>query len=278
MVTVDKMNRVSTGIENLDKMLHGGLIAGRTYIVAGDPGSGKSTLCSHFLMEGIKNEETVLYVTIDEPPADISSNLGSFGWDPGKITILNAHPKVKDYKVRGSLIEVAAHRSIGALKEMDKKEEKGSKDGSSGPDLSLPGLQLMLQKEFDAKSYDRLVIDSIISLRLLGAKEIEWELGINSLIRLLTEENITTLLVSNNPYPDERLRSEFFLSRGILRMHRMTVKGKIYRCIYIEKFKGSAHDPQVRSMKITFRGIEIDSKRSLPPEAMETLIRRYPRP
>lgn len=268
----------STGIPGLDKMLNGGLIPGRSYILAGDSGSGKSTLCGHFLMEGIRNEEAVLYVTIDEPPSDISSNFQSFGWDPDKITILNAHPKVRDYKIRGSLIEVAAQRSVGALKDMREQEKEKKKGDTSGPDLSLPSLQLMLQKEFEHKSYDRLVLDSIISLKLLGTRDIEWELGINSLFRLLTEENITTILVTDNPKKGDAIRPEFFLSRGIIRLHKIVVKGKLYRCIYIEKFRGSAHDLQIRPFSISFRGIEVDSGRNLPGDVLNILMTNYPRP
>ena len=46
--------RISTGVEELDKMLHGGLIPGRAYLVKGGPGSGKTTLTIHFLIEGAK--------------------------------------------------------------------------------------------------------------------------------------------------------------------------------------------------------------------------------
>jgi len=35
---------VATGIEGVDHILHGGLAPYRTYLVEGDPGSGKTTL------------------------------------------------------------------------------------------------------------------------------------------------------------------------------------------------------------------------------------------
>jgi len=270
----EEIHRASTGISTLDKMLHGGLIPGRSYILAGDSGSGKSTLCGHFLLEGIRNNEEVLYVTIDEPPSDISVNMENLGWDPDKITILNAHPKVRDYKVRGSLIEVAAQRSVGVMRDM--KEENAKKEGT-GSDLSLPSLQLMLQKEFDAKFYNRVVIDSLISMRLLGAKEIEWELGINSIIRLLTEENITAVLISEIPRPGTPLRAEFLLSCGIIRMHKLTVKDKIYRGIFVEKIRGSPHDKQIRPLWVTKNGIEIDNKKTLPADVIDRLKLIYQR-
>ena len=278
MFSAHKLARISTGIEGLDRMLDGGLIAGRTYMVTGNSGSGRSTLCGHFLMEGIKNGEEVLYVTIDSPPSDVSSTLSSYGWDAGKMMILNAHPKVREYKVRGSLIEVAGQRSVGAMSDMNDKDKTAEKQGGTSADLSLPSLQLMLQKEFESKAYDRLVIDSMLSLRMLGAEEIQWELGINSVFRLLAEEGLTTILVSDSPKPGDNIRPEFFLSRGIISMNRLTVNGKLYRGIYVEKFRGSAHDSQIRPVKITSKGMEVDTVRALPAEVIAEMSEDFPRP
>ena len=277
MTPASKRRRASTGIEGLDKMLDGGLIPGRTYILMGDHGSGKSTLCGHFLMEGIKRGEEVLYVTIDAPPSDISTSFIGYGWDAGKITILNAHPRVRDYKARGSLIEVAAQRSVSTISEMSDKE-KGNNQALVSPDLSLPSLQLMLQKEFESKAYDRLVIDSILSLRMLGAEEVQWEIGINSIFRLLAEEGLTTIIVSDIPKQYDNIRPEFILSRGIIRMNRLVVAGKTYRAISAQKMRGSGHDDQVRPVKITSHGITVEASKVLPPEVVTQLAMSFPKP
>jgi len=276
MLSQQKLKKMSTGIEGLDKMLEGGLIASRIYILAGDAGSGRSTICGHFLMEGVKKGEDVLYVTVDSPPADISANLSSFNWDAGKIIILNAHPRVREYKVRGSLLEVTSQRSVGSLKDMEDKD-RPAQPGSSA-DLSLPTLQLMLKKEFESKSYQRLVIDSIISLKLLGGQDIQWELGINSILRLLMEEGVTTLIVSDTPKRDEPLRAEFLMAHGIIRTHRFVVNGKVYRGIFVEKMRGSAHDLQMRPLDITNKGVEVSSSKTLMPEILSQLSSRYPMP
>jgi KaiC/GvpD/RAD55 family RecA-like ATPase len=267
------LKRASTGVDGLDRMLDGGLIAGRTYILAGDAGSGRSTICGHFLMDGVKKGEDVLYVTVDSPPADISANLSSFNWDPGKIIILNAHPRVREYKVRGSLLEVTSQSSVGALADMG--DEEAPKAGSAA-DLSLPTLQLMLKKEFESKSYNRLVIDSIISLKLLGAQDIQWELGINSILRLLMEEGVTTLIVSDTPKRDDPLRPEFLMAHGIIRTHRFVVNGKVYRGVFVEKMRGSAHDMQMRPLDITPKGVEVSYTKTLMPEIISQLSSRYP--
>ena len=276
MLSHPKLNRAHTGIEGLDRMLEGGLLANRTYILAGDAGSGRSSICGHFLMEGVNKGEDVLYVTVDSPPADISSNLSSFKWDAGKIMILNAHPRVREFKVRGSLLEVTSQRSVGSLKDMDDKD-KPVQPGTSA-DLSLPTLQLMLKKEFEGKSYQRLVIDSIISLKLLGGQDVQWELGINSILRLLMEEGVTTLIVSDTPKHEEPLRPEFLMAHGVIRTHRFVVNGKVYRGVFVEKIRGSGHDMQMRPLDITGKGVEVDSSKVLMPAVLSQLSTRYPTP
>ena len=57
---------VSTGIQGLDEILHGGLTAHRLYLVEGDPGSGKTTLALQFLLSGAENDERCMVVNLSE--------------------------------------------------------------------------------------------------------------------------------------------------------------------------------------------------------------------
>ena len=59
-------NLLNTGIDGLDQILEGGLIPGRFYLVRGGPGTGKTTLGLHFLLEGKKNKEKLLLVSMTE--------------------------------------------------------------------------------------------------------------------------------------------------------------------------------------------------------------------
>ena len=42
---------MASGVPGLDAVLHGGLIAGRLYLVDGEPGAGKTTLAMQYLMQ-----------------------------------------------------------------------------------------------------------------------------------------------------------------------------------------------------------------------------------
>src|SRR5690348_16089760 len=72
-----------TGVPGLDEILAGGLMRGRLYLVEGSPGTGKTTLASQFLMEGTKQGETVLYITLSETAEELRAGAASHGWDFG---------------------------------------------------------------------------------------------------------------------------------------------------------------------------------------------------
>ncbi len=65
-ITSEQQGRVSTGMEEFDRVLGGGIVRGGLTLVGGDPGIGKSTLAL-VAMDGIlKAGKKVLYVTGEE--------------------------------------------------------------------------------------------------------------------------------------------------------------------------------------------------------------------
>ena len=59
------MERISTGVEKLDQLLSGGYPKGKSILIAGEPGTGKTLLSLQYLMEGAKKGEKGIYVSID---------------------------------------------------------------------------------------------------------------------------------------------------------------------------------------------------------------------
>jgi circadian clock protein KaiC len=73
--------RVPTGIDGFDEVARGGLPAGRSTLVCGTTGSGKTLFAVEFLARGIQQyDEPGVYVTFEEPPADIRRNVASLGF------------------------------------------------------------------------------------------------------------------------------------------------------------------------------------------------------
>lgn len=73
--------RVSTGIDALDSLLEGGFPKGRSILITGEPGTGKTIFALQFLHAGIKEGEKAVFVTADENPLDVIEQAASLGWD-----------------------------------------------------------------------------------------------------------------------------------------------------------------------------------------------------
>lgn len=67
----DKLVRFSTGYQELDRVLGGGLIPGAYFLFGGDPGIGKSTLMLQVAQNIADDGKTVLYVAGEESPHQI---------------------------------------------------------------------------------------------------------------------------------------------------------------------------------------------------------------
>jgi circadian clock protein KaiC len=77
--------KISSGIPGLDFISEGGFPSGRTTLLSGTCGSGKTVFACHFLAGGITAiDQNGVFVTFEESPSDIRRNAASFGWDIGK--------------------------------------------------------------------------------------------------------------------------------------------------------------------------------------------------
>lgn len=73
--------RVPTGIAGLDRILDGGLCRGRSTFVVGSTGSGKTTLALQFVLEGVARGEPCLYVSFEENPTQLASQVSTLQMD-----------------------------------------------------------------------------------------------------------------------------------------------------------------------------------------------------
>lgn len=78
--------RLRTGVPGLDPLLGGGLIEGRTVLLKGAPGSGKTTLGLQILLAGatLFNEPGIL-LTFEQAPEQLYADMAGFGWDLKKL-------------------------------------------------------------------------------------------------------------------------------------------------------------------------------------------------
>lgn len=80
--TSGSVELLPTGIPGFDVLAMGGLPKNRTTLVSGTAGSAKTVFVTQFLVEGIRQAgEPCVFVTLEESPDDIRSNMLSLGWD-----------------------------------------------------------------------------------------------------------------------------------------------------------------------------------------------------
>ena len=118
--------KVPTKIVGLDEILEGGLPQGRTTVVSGGPGSGKTVLGLEFLCRGAMAGEPGVFVTFEERAEAIRLNASAMGWDlaalekAGKMAIIEARLPGEeivsgDFDIQGMLAIVGGHvKRIGA--------------------------------------------------------------------------------------------------------------------------------------------------------------------
>ena len=75
------MKQVTTGVNGLDAILGGGFLRPSIVLVAGNAGTGKTTMVMQSLFNSAKNEEICMYITaLSEPIAMINNFMSKFSF------------------------------------------------------------------------------------------------------------------------------------------------------------------------------------------------------
>jgi circadian clock protein KaiC len=92
------LHKALTGIAGFDQVSGGGLPRGRTTLLVGGPGSGKTIFAMQSLVHGARyRDEPGIFVAFEESPTRIATNLAGFGWaldalQPGRLAFVDAQP------------------------------------------------------------------------------------------------------------------------------------------------------------------------------------------
>ncbi|WP_049889136.1 ATPase domain-containing protein [Natronolimnohabitans innermongolicus] len=220
--------RLSTGVDGLDDILHGGLVPGRTYMVRGRPGTGKSILGLHFLTDATSNDSDALYINLEEAESDIRHNADSLGFDLDGLEFLDLSPD-SDFFVNDLSYDIFAP---------DEVEEESVTDEIT-----------QRIRELDP---DRVFIDPLTQLRYLSADNYQFRKQVLSFTQFLKEQGTTVLFTSQDTEaePDDDLQ---FMSDGIIHLDQ-AAKG---RTIEITKFRGTDFEGGEHSLDIEHGGITV---------------------
>lgn len=215
------VNRVKTGVDGLDDILNGGIPEKNLVLVSGGPGSGKTTIGLQFLLEGIENGETGIYVNLDERKDKIVRNAELFGWDLEKhVENENLHfvrPSVFDFKKAKKQIDQIASR-------------------------------------FDA---ERIVIDSLSVLGSAVESESKMRRGIMELNQRFNRLDATTLSISEVEGDNiSKYGVEEYSVDGIVRLYFKRQGSSFQRGLAIKKMRGSDHSKTLHPIEIGKKGVK----------------------
>ena len=119
--------RISTDIEDLDRVLGGGILNGMVILLGGEPGIGKSTLLIHMLENLAKKLGVVLYVSGEESPEQIKNRSERVGDSGSNIQVLSSANINKIFELTESLKpKFIAFDSIQTLKDSSSSGVQGS--------------------------------------------------------------------------------------------------------------------------------------------------------
>jgi circadian clock protein KaiC len=205
--------RAATGIPGLDSILAGGFPRDRLYLVQGDPGVGKTTLALQFLMEGVRQGESCLYLTLSETIHELQGVADSHGWSLDKIRLFElTPPDVLGPEEENTLF----HPAEVELAESTKK-------------------LLDVVKESGAQ---RVVIDSLSELRLLAQSPLRYRRQILALKNFFVGRHCTVLLLDDRTSEPTDLQLQS-LAHGVVSLEQLSPQyGPERRRLRVLKLRG----------------------------------------
>ena len=222
------LSRIPTGVDGLDSVLHGGLITGRSYLVRGPPGTGKTILGTHFLKEGVERGETALFINLEESESDVRQNAASLDIDLSGVHFLDLSPTANVFTNDQSY-------DIFASSDVEKE----------------PFTDAVTDAITDLEP-DRVFVDPITQLRFLTADTHQFRKQAIGFMEYLTSQGATVMFTSQNTTetPDDDLR---FLSDGTIELDS-TEMGPT---IDVPKFRGSDTESGTHAITITDTGMVV---------------------
>jgi circadian clock protein KaiC len=213
----NSLRKTPTGVEGLDEITNGGLSSGRTTLVCGSAGSGKTVLGMEFLVHGITDyNEPGVFMAFEETEKDLAQNVASFGYDLEQLQ--------QDGKLAIDHVFI----------ERTEIEETGEYD--------LEGLFIRLGHAVDTIKAKRVVLDTIEVLFAGLQSQSIVRAELRRLFRCLKDRELTAIVTGER---GEGLLTRYGLEEYvadcvILLDHRVTEQLSTRR-LRIVKYRGSLH-------------------------------------
>ncbi|HEX6289571.1 MAG TPA: ATPase domain-containing protein [Herpetosiphonaceae bacterium] len=223
--------RVSTGLRDLDEMMHGGPIRSSSTLIVGSAGAGKTLLSLHFLAAGAQVGERGLLVSFQENPEQLRIRAEQFG-------------------IGGSLGLEDGLTEVLAL---------------SPVELNLDAAAYRIREAVIARNVRHVVIDSVAELEFAVRDPDRFDDFLASLVGFLREHEVTTVMTREitQLFGTELTiasRGLSYIVDNIVLLRYIELHGEIKRAITVLKNRGSNHDKRLRELLIMDGSIQIGDR------------------
>jgi circadian clock protein KaiC len=225
--------KAATGIQGLDEVTFGGLPKGRTTLVCGSAGCGKTMLAMEFLVRGAQQYgEPGVFVSFEETPEELAQNVASMGFD---LVALSARKKLLIEHIRVVRSEI---------------EETGSYD--------LEGLFIRLGLAIDSIGAKRVVLDTLEALFGAFSNTAVLRAELRRLFGWLKDRGVTAVITGERG--DGALTRhglEEYVSDCVILLDHRVVNQLTIRRLRIVKYRGTVHGTDEYPFLIMEKGISV---------------------
>jgi circadian clock protein KaiC len=215
--------KLSTGVEGLDKMMHGGVFKGSVTLVEGASGIGKTITCLQYVSANALEGKKALYISFEEPIGQIERTMAGIGLNPEKL---------RDNLVIDSYVPEA---------------------------LSPLHYYKVLKDLLDLHHPTIIALDTVTAMEhLLTRKDF---ITFGRYLQLLSKQKELTVFVTSTYGTIEAARSSEFstMADNIIVLRYFEIKDRMGREMSILKTRGSAHEKKAVPFEITGGGINIQT-------------------
>lgn len=227
--------KIPTGIKGFERISYGGLIHGRTTLLVGTSGSGKTLFCIETLFHNVtEHNRSAVFVTFEEKPQDIVQNVLSFGWD------------LEEFQRQGKIIFVDASLDWGIV-------------GESGQ-YDLSGILVQIRQAVEEIKAELVIIDSLGALFLQYDNPGMIRRELLRLADMIRDMGLTGLMTAERIHehgPITRYGIEDFVSDCVIILRHQLQEEKVRRTVQIYKLRGGAHAQDEYPFTIQEQGFQI---------------------